>query len=154
MKLSTSEEYGLRCLLVVARRAPEPEGDPVSIRDVAEAEGLSADYAAKLLAALRKADLLVSSRGAQGGYRMARPPAQITAGEVLRALDGRLYGDDFCSAYAGKGTGCVHHASDCRLQGLWSKVSAAVDEVLDGVTVAELLATPTRPTVAQGAAHG
>ncbi len=153
MKLSTSEEYGLRCLLVVARRAPTAAGDPVSIRDVAEAEGLSPDYTAKLLSALRKGGLITSSRGAQGGYRMARSADEITAGEALRALDGPLYADDFCSAHSGKKSCCVHKNVDCTLTTLWSAMSRAIDEVVDGITIADLLTPPTAQQ-ALGVRHG
>lgn len=153
MKLSTSEEYGLRCLIAVARRAPDPDSEPVSIRDIADAEGLSADYTAKLLAALRKGGFLTSSRGAQGGYRLARTPGAITAGEVMRHLDSPLYGGDFCSAHRGRQTCCVHKEVDCTLTHLWSAVSTAIDAVIDRITLADLL-TPPSAKAALGAHHG
>jgi len=151
MKLSTSEEYGLRCLIQVARRAPTSDVPPASIRDVAEAEGLSADYAAKLLAALRKAGLVTSTRGAAGGYRLARPADEITAREAMLALDGPFYGAAFCSGHAGQKACCVHKNNDCTLTRLWSAVGDALDEVLGSISIADLL--PTTPH-RQEAAHG
>ena len=70
MQLLATEEYGLRCLVQVARHtAPQP----ITIPEIAAAEGLSPEYAAKLLRALRQAELVVSTRGAGGGYRLSRP---------------------------------------------------------------------------------
>jgi len=151
MKLSTSEEYGLRCLIQVARRAPEAASAPAPIRDIAEAEGLSPDYAAKLLAALRKADLVTSTRGANGGYRLARPASAITAREAMLALDGPFYGADFCNGHSGRLACCVHKDRDCTLTTLWAAVGEALDDVLGNITIADLL---PQPVAAQEAAHG
>jgi len=154
MKLSTSEEYGLRCLIQVARRAPGAEGPPASIRDIAEAEGLSVDYAAKLLGALRKASLVTSSRGVNGGYRLARPAADITAREAMLALDGPFYGASFCSGHSGRLACCVHKDNDCTLTTLWSAVGTALDQVLGNITIADLLPPPVVAEVPEEAVHG
>lgn len=138
MKLTAQEEYGLRCLLQVARRAPSDAVVPASIRDVAEAEGLSADYAAKLLRVLRQAGMLDSERGATGGYRLARPPHEIPLHDVLRALDAPLYGPEFCQTHAGQLGECVHQTG-CALQPVWGAVEQAIALVLGRLTVADLL---------------
>ncbi|MEQ1502621.1 MAG: Rrf2 family transcriptional regulator [Myxococcota bacterium] len=139
MKFSAQEEYGLRCLLQVARRAPSAESDPLSIRDVADAEGLSLDYAAKLLRVLRQAGLITSERGATGGYRLARPADGIALSEVLSALDTPLYSPGFCDNHKGQLAACVH-TSACSMRPVWRAIVGAVDRVLSKLYVSDLLA--------------
>ena len=79
MKLSDQEEYGLRCLLQMARRA----GESVTIAELARLEGLSAPNAAKILRVLRRGGLVRSTRGQSGGYLLARPAGEINLGEAL-----------------------------------------------------------------------
>ncbi len=135
MQLLAQEEYGLRCLLQVAQHRGEA---PLSIQTVAESEGLSPEYAAKLMRALRKADLVVSTRGSAGGYRLARPAADITAWEVIGALGGSFFGDEFCESHPGQLRDCVHSTA-CSIRGLWRSVEGAVRSVLERVTLAELM---------------
>src|SRR5262245_37945955 len=139
MQLLAQEEYGLRCLIQVARHGgPEP----ITIPEIAAAEGLSPEYAAKLLRALRQADLVVSTRGAGGGYRLARPAREMTAWEVVQALGGSLFPKEFCETHPGQRHDCVHTAG-CSIRGLWTAVEGAVRGVLSGVTVAALARTGT-----------
>jgi Rrf2 family protein len=134
MQLLAQEEYGLRCLLQVARHAGP---DPLTIPEIAQAEGLSPEYAAKLLRALRQAELVVSTRGAGGGYRLSRPAADITAWQVVQALGGSLFPREFCDSHPGQRHDCVH-TGGCSIRGLWSSVETAIRTVLEGVTVADL----------------
>src|SRR5258705_12709804 len=99
MQLLAQEEYGLRCLLQVARHA-EPE--PITIPEIAEREGLSPDYAAKLMRALRQADLVVSTRGAGGGYRLARPANESTRLQVIQGPGGSLLPAGLCPTHPGR----------------------------------------------------
>jgi Rrf2 family protein len=138
VKLTAQEEYGLRCLLQVARRAPSTASAPLSIRDVADAEGLSIDYAAKLLRILRQADLVTSERGATGGYRLSQPADTIPLRDVMRALDTPMYSSGFCDAHAGQLDACVHRKG-CSMRPLWHALEAAVDQVLTGLYLADLL---------------
>lgn len=134
MQLLAQEEYGLRCLLQVARhRGPEP----LTIPEIAEREGLSPEYAAKLMRALRQTELVVSTRGAGGGYRLARPASEITAWQVIQALGGSLFPAEFCDSHPGQRHDCVH-STGCSLRGLWGAVENAIRDVLANVTVAEL----------------
>jgi Rrf2 family protein len=139
MQLLAQEEYGLRCLIQVARHAGP---DPLTIPAIAEAEGLSPEYAAKLLRALRQADLVVSTRGAGGGYRLSRPAREVTAWDVVHALGGSLFPKEFCESHPGQRHDCVH-TSGCSIRGLWGAVEGAVRGVLEGVTLAELARTDT-----------
>ena len=139
MQLLAQEEYGLRCLLQVAQHRGQ---EPLSIQSVADGEGLSPEYAAKLMRALRKAGFVVSTRGAAGGYRLARPPAEITAWEVIGVLGGSFFGDEFCESHPGQLRDCVH-SSGCSIRGLWRSVETAVREVLERVTLADLMREET-----------
>lgn len=134
MKLSSTEEYGLRCLLQIAKLQ---SASPVPITEVAAREGLSADYVAKLLRVLRKGGLLTSVRGAQGGYMLARPAAEITVHDALVALDGPLYDGAFCEAHSGKELSCVH-STGCSIRGLWRWIGSSLEQALSSITLADL----------------
>jgi Rrf2 family protein len=98
MKLSTQEEYGLRCLLQLARHG---DSASLTISEMSQREGISAPNVAKILRLLRRASLLTSTRGKAGGYTLARSASEITVGEVLSALGGRLWDPAFCERHAG-----------------------------------------------------
>ena len=134
MQLLASEEYGVRCLLQVA--AAEG-GRPVSISRIAEAEGLSPEYAAKLMRQLRLGGLVDSVRGAEGGYRLARPASAISVWEVLQVLGGAFYTEGFCACHAGQRRQCVR-ASDCSLRALWRAVQHSLEQTLTGISLEDL----------------
>ena len=134
MQLLAQEEYGLRCLLELSRH---PEDQPRTIHEIAEAEGLSADYAAKLLRELRRGGLVASTRGAAGGYRLTRSAEEITVWDAIEVLGGSLLPERFCECHAGQHRECVR-AGDCTLRSLWRTVDAAIRGVLGGVTLHDL----------------
>lgn len=135
MKLSAHEEYGLRCLLQIGRRG---DGGSLTIPEVSRAEGISVHHAAKILQILRQAGFLKSARGQTGGYTLAHAPENIIIGEVLAALGGRLYEEDFCSHHSGRVRSCTHSV-DCSIRSLWRTVQTAVDEVLGKTSLRDLL---------------
>src|SRR5262245_36221940 len=138
MKITAQEEYGLRCLLRLARAA---EAAPLTIPEIAAAECLSPAYVGKLLGVLRQAGLIESVRGRAGGYHLARPAEQIRLGGVLLALGEPLFDDPgYCEKHAGPETNgpCVHHAG-CTLRGLWQTLEQWMRHVLDQVTLADLM---------------
>lgn len=136
MKLSTQEEYGLRCLLQLARQTP---GASLTIPEISQAEGFSTHNAAKLLRILRQEGFVASVRGQYGGYTLARPPDQIYVSEVINALGGPLYDPEFCDNYAGSEENCAHSFAACSVRGLWDQVQQAVDQVLSQITLQNLL---------------
>jgi Rrf2 family protein len=142
MKLSAQEEYGLRCLLRVA--GAEDRGS-VTIPAIAEAEGLSVPYVGKLMSVLRGAEFVESVRGQAGGYVLARPPEKITVAEVLAALGGRLFEPGFCDEFTGLEPICSH-STDCSIRSLWRAVQQAVDRVLVGITLKDLLRSESEVT--------
>ena len=136
MKLSTQEEYGLRCVLQVARR---PCGDSVTISEIAKAEGVSAHNVARYLGTLRRCGIVVSERGQHGGYTLARPAADVVVSEVLAALGGSLYDPSFCDHFTGAVDTCQHTPVDCSIRRLWMRVQHVVDDVLSRTTLQDLL---------------
>jgi len=136
MKLSSQEEYGLRCLLHIARQG---EGGSLTIPQISQAEGISEFYTAKLLRLLRRGGLVSSVRGQSGGYKLSRHPEQIVVGEVLGLLGGRLFDPAFCDAHAGVEKVCTHTV-DCSIRSLWHAVQIVVDHVLYRTTLKELIA--------------
>jgi Rrf2 family protein len=135
MKLTSHEEYGLRCLLQVARHG---EYGATTIPEISRSEGISPPYAAKLLRILRRGGFVKAARGKAGGYTLALPPHQILVGDALAILGGRIYEDGFCGRHAGKQHDCVHSA-DCSMRSLWRNVQDAVDRVLGTITLYDLL---------------
>jgi Rrf2 family protein len=134
MHLTSQEEYGLRCLLQVAHHdGPEP----LNIAQIATAEGISPEYTAKLMRLLRQGGLVASTRGAGGGYRLARNPGAITLWDAVQVLGSPFFPDTFCSAYPGQLPDCVH-TPDCSIRVVWGAVAGAVRGVLDRITLADL----------------
>jgi Rrf2 family protein len=138
MKISSQEEYGLRCLL---RLASAEDGHSLTIPEIAAAEGLSAPYVAKLLSVLRQAGLIESVRGRAGGYRLAASPAEITLGSVMRVLGEPLFDDPgYCQRHAGTETeGSCVHSSGCTLRALWQTLEQWMRHTFSRITVADLL---------------
>ncbi|MFP6599654.1 MAG: Rrf2 family transcriptional regulator [Deltaproteobacteria bacterium] len=141
MHLFSQEEYGLRCLVQLSRAG----GGPLRIQDIAEAEGMSADYVAKLMRALRQGGLVTSTRGASGGYNLARAAGEISVWEAIDVLGGGpLFSADFCESHPGQMRDCVH-TSDCAIRGLWRSVSDLLDNFLQSVTLTDLTGQELSP---------
>ena len=136
MKLSSQEEYGLRCLLRLGR---EPEGGSLTIAELSCREGISAANVAKMMRLLRRASLVVSTRGKDGGYALARPADQIRVSDTLAALGGRLFDASFCDTHSGSTTGLCAHMGDCSIRSVWRQLQDAIDGVLDRMTLKDLL---------------
>ncbi len=96
MKFSAQEEYGLRCLLQIAKAG---DGASLAIPEISRLEGLSQANVAKLMRLLRKGSYVIASRGQSGGYTLGRCPSEIAVGEVLASLGGRLYDAGFCDRH-------------------------------------------------------
>ncbi len=135
MKLSSIEEYGLRCLLQIARAG---EGASLTIAELSEREGISTPNVAKIMSILRRSGLVHSTRGKAGGYSLARPAAQLRTIEVLSALGGRLFDSGFCDRHAGLSSHCLN-TRDCSIRPVLRGLQLAVDQVLGELTLASLL---------------
>jgi len=133
MKITAQEEYGLRCLLAIARAT-----GIITISEIAAAEALSPAYVARLLTHLRRAGLVRSSRGAAGGHVLARPAGEIDLAAALDALGPPLYWTAFCARHAGARAECVH-LPDCSIRSIWRGVESAIRTALSRVKLADLL---------------
>lgn len=135
MKLSSQEEYGLRCLLHLARI---PEGQSMTIPEISQAEGLSVPNVAKLMRLLRMAGLVRSERGQAGGYMLSRPAREVTVEAAVNVLGGKFFSQKFCERHAGRQNNCAH-AVDCSLRVLWNSIQTTLTGVLGKLTLADLL---------------
>lgn len=133
MKLTTKGKYGVKALFELAMH----EGNsPLSLKTIAERQDLSEHYLEQLVAPLRRAGLVTSVRGAQGGYVLNRPADQITVGNILRVLEGPIgYAD--CATEAGVQNSC-ENADSCVAHGVWEQVRDAIVKVVDGITLEDL----------------
>lgn len=135
MKFSAQEEYGLRCLIQIARKGDK---ESMTIPEISKLEGLTTTHAAKLLMILRKEGFITSVRGQSGGYSLARSPGEIKVSDVLHSLGGRLYDAEFCGKHSGALDICTH-AVDCSVRSLWQVIQQAVDSVVEHLTIADML---------------
>ncbi len=135
MKFSSQEEYGLRCLLRIARDGGEKG---LTIPEISSAERITAPNVAKILRILRIGGFLESSRGQSGGYTLSKIPENIYISDVLNVLGGRLYDQEFCNTYTGIETICTN-SIDCSLRSLWQLLQKAVDEVTTKITLKDML---------------
>ena len=131
MKLSTKGRYGLTAMLCLARHRDE---GPLPLRAMDET-GIQPDYLEQLLASLRKAGLVNTSRGAQGGYSLARPPEEITVGDVIAATEGPVR---FCECDSENDT--CSYKDHCDARAVWVSLSHKMNDLLDSITLASVLA--------------
>lgn len=133
MKLSTKGRYGLRAMIDLARYS---EVEPVSINSIAARQNISERYLEQLVALLRKAGLVKSIRGATGGYILAKDAAEISVGDILRALEGSLEPVKCAAFYSEEG--CM--ASDgCVTKYVWQKINDTINETVNQMMLDELV---------------
>ncbi|HEY0765333.1 MAG TPA: Rrf2 family transcriptional regulator [Pyrinomonadaceae bacterium] len=137
MKISAQEEYGLRCLLQLARA--ETIGESLTLSQLARLEGISTANAGKLMWILSKAGLVQSTRGTKGGYALARPASEIHLNQVIRVLEGEP-AESHCKSYAGVLDACVH-TGDCGIRPVIVELHQIVDNALGEITLSQLLGT-------------
>jgi len=135
MKISTRGEYGLRALLELGMASDKG----LSLRDLAQRQHISLDYLEHIVPALKAAGLVRARRGAQGGYTLAKLPAEITVYECLLALEGP-FAPMLCvsSQPHEELTSCMASGS-CAVQEVWVEMKVAVETVLKNFTLAELI---------------
>ena len=135
MRISSLEEYGLRCLLTLAT---QPEGIQLTIPEIAEKEGLSEPYAGKLLSILKKGNLIKSARGRKGGFTIAKPAKEITLLEAVTTLGGPLIENDHCAKFTGILRRCVHYDC-CSVRYVLGGLVAYIGEFLSKTTLADIM---------------
>ncbi len=133
MRFSTRGRYGVQIMLDLALHNAE---GPISLKSVAERQKLSENYLEQLVPELRKAGLVKSVRGSQGGYVLAKQPEDINIGDVIRVLEGPIAPVE-CTNQTG--TDCCEKTQFCVTREVWVKVSDSINNVVDSISLADLL---------------
>lgn len=132
MKISTKGRYGLRAMVDIALNS---NGDYIPLKQIAERQNISENYLEQVFSTLRKAGLVKSVRGSQGGYCLSKKPSAITVGDVLRILEGELNisNDDKENSNLQK------TIEDCIRVTVWDEVTKAINNVVDSITLEDLV---------------
>lgn len=138
MRLSKRGEYGLRAMIVLAEPANEKNAISVmQIKEIAQREQISAKFLEQILLALKNAGLLHSKMGVGGGYYLARPPSEITLGQIFRVLDGPVAPIRCVSQMAYESCGCPDEET-CGLRLIMGDVRNAITDILDNTSLADV----------------
>jgi len=132
MKISTKGRYAVRVMLDLALNN---NGECIKVKDIAERQGISEKYLEQIIAVLKKAGYVKSVRGAQGGYQIAREPKEYTVGMILRLTEGSLAP----VACLDDDTAECERWDSCETLGVWKELYAAINRVVDNVTIADLV---------------
>jgi Rrf2 family protein len=135
VRITTLAEYGVICALHLARR---PAERPITGREIAELERLPGDYVEQILLRMRRAGIVQSTRGARGGYALARPPEQISIRDVIEASEMTTF-DLHCISHPVEEERCSS-AHTCSIRPVWMLLQRKIDDVLEGVRLSDLLA--------------
>lgn len=132
MKISTKGRYALRMLLDLAEHQ---SGGYIALKDIANRQGISKKYLEQIVPILNKSDILLTNRGFQGGYRLAKTPDKYTVGEILRITEGSL-----------APIACLEHdpnlcarQNDCPTLEVWEGLYSVICNYLDGITLQDIL---------------
>lgn len=131
MKISTKGRYALRLMQDLA---VNHTGEPVSLKDIAKRQGISDKYLEQIISVLNKANYVKSIRGAQGGYILTRRPEDYTVGMILRLTEGSL-----APVACAEEDHCCDRMYDCAANMVWKKMNDAINEVVDGITLSDLV---------------
>ncbi|PAB60918.1 RrF2 family transcriptional regulator [Anaeromicrobium sediminis] len=146
MKLSTKGRYGVKAMFELALAHGN---GPTSLNIIAEKQNLSIHYLEQLFSSLRKAELVRSIRGAQGGYILARNPEEITVGEIIRTLEGPLAPSDCVIENEDKGHDC-NRAGCCVTRTVWKKIWDSINDVVDNITLQDMIDDHDKMTSEEG----
>lgn len=132
MKISTKGRYAVRVMLDLAQNNTE---ECVKVKDIAARQGISKKYLEQIIAVLNKAGYVTSIRGARGGYRLAGEPKKYTVGMILRLTEGSMAPVACLEENAPECERC----ETCETLDVWKEIYAAVNQVIDNVTLADLM---------------
>lgn len=135
MKLSASVEYGARILVQLAKT---PKGADLNADKIAALENVPRAYVDQILLKLKRAGIVESHRGVQGGHRLAKPPSEVTIGMMMRAVEGSIF-EDVCQKYASGDHQCTHATTACDIKPAWQRLTQLVEDYLDHLTLEQLL---------------
>ena len=134
MRITTQAEYGLICALHLARRTDE---GPITGREIAARERLPGDYVEQIMLKLRRSGIVRSTRGAHGGYTLARPSAEISVHDVISASEHSTF-EVHCTSHPVEEARCSS-SHDCSIRPVWVLLQRRIDDVLQGVRLSDLL---------------
>ena len=137
MRLSKRGEYGLRAMIMLATPGPDEQPVVLQIREISQHEQIPAKFLEQILLSLKNAGLLHSKMGVGGGYHLAKPPGEITFGQIVRILDGPLAPVKCVSQMAYEPCGCPDEEM-CGLRLVMSDVRNAIANILDGTSLADV----------------
>lgn len=137
MRFTTKTEYGLVCLIYMARHAQEGKTEPCTIKALSGAEEFSPAYTEKILQSLRAAGIVKAHHGNQGGYALSRPASEIRVKEIIEALEGSTF-DVFCEPDVRKEITCTHF-NFCGVKPLWEKSKDVLNQFYNFVTLEMLM---------------
>ncbi len=136
MKITATEEYGIRILIRIAS-ADKLSG--LSIPQLSHAEGLTESHVAKICRTLRMSGFINSTPGNKGGYVLNKDAGEIIINDVMKSLGGTLFDQQFCNAHTAIGKLCTNSV-DCSTRSLWKMIQFTVDNLLNKITLKDLLA--------------
>ena len=139
MRVSKSEEYGLRLVMSLA-----VSGNQLTIRELAEREELPDTTVAKIVGRLRRAGLVEAVRGRNGGYTLTRSAGEISLAEVVSAFEAEVFASDFCHTMS-PGDGICAKSADCGLRPVWRGLRNVIGNFLEGITVADIVSGGREP---------
>lgn len=141
MKLSTKGRYGVKAMVDLAINFGE---EPVSIKSISERQSISEYYLEQLFSTLRRAELIKSIRGAQGGYILNRAPEEISIHEVIEVLEGPIEVSNCLEDEACNNIDC------CATRLLWKKIKDSIDSVTSSITLKDIVDDYNRMTLIKG----
>jgi Rrf2 family cysteine metabolism transcriptional repressor len=133
MKLSTKGKYGVRAVFEIAKHSGK---GPITIKEIADRQGISFSYLEQILHRLGKAGLIESVRGPAGGYLLAGNPSKLTIGDIVRTLEGPIA---LSHCLEPGDSGECYQTDDCVARTVWAKVGAKIEEALDSISIDDLL---------------
>ncbi len=134
MKLSAKVEYGVRAMAVLAIYY---QAGPLPLREISEREKISLKFLEQIFPDLRRSDLVYSVRGSRGGYALSRAPVEIKVGDIVRAVEGPITPVDCLSEVGNEA--CCHRKEVCLTRQVWEKLRDRINDVLDEVSLNELI---------------
>ncbi len=136
MHFSAQEEYGLRCVLHLARKQ---DANSVTAREISECEQISLDYVHKLLGILKRNGLITSIRGINGGFSLKHPPGEISVCDVLKMLSSELNSEGHCAKFSRRKSHSCQGQVECKVKPFWDTVFRIYEEFGSRVTIQDLI---------------
>lgn len=136
MKLSSRGHYGLMALTYLAQKVDQ---GPIPIKAIAAAEDIPEQYLEQIFVELRRAGLVTSVRGARGGYKLGRPPADIQVGEIVKVLEGEIAPVECLHAEDDNPVLCCSKTANCTTKIVWEKLRDTIVDYLDDITLHDIV---------------